>query len=41
VLPSVLVQGLFSLAGTQAGTPEATAWSQRLDAACQRLRAAA
>jgi hypothetical protein len=41
VLPSAMVQGLFSLADTPAGTPDATAWTQRLDAACQRLRAAA
>jgi Ser/Thr protein kinase RdoA (MazF antagonist) len=41
VLPSVLVQGLFSLADAPAGTPEATAWTQRLDAACHRLRSAA
>ena len=41
VLPSVLVQGLFSLADTPAGTPEAAAWTQRLDAACHRLRSVA
>jgi aminoglycoside phosphotransferase (APT) family kinase protein len=37
VLPAVAVQGLLSLSNTSAGSPEATAWIRRLDAAAARL----
>jgi Phosphotransferase enzyme family len=37
VLPAVMVQGLFSLSGAPAGTAEATAWVERIDAAGSRL----
>lgn len=37
VLPAVAVQGLLSLAGTSAGSPDAAAWMRRLDAAAGRL----
>jgi hypothetical protein len=39
VLPSVIVQGLLSLADTPAGSAEARAWAVRLDAACRHLQA--
>jgi Phosphotransferase enzyme family len=39
VLPSVIVQGLLSLADTQVGSAEALAWAVRLDAACKHLQA--
>jgi Phosphotransferase enzyme family len=37
VLPAVAVQGLLSLSSTAAGTPDAAACVQRLDAAANRL----
>jgi hypothetical protein len=37
VLPAVMVQGLFSLSDTPAGTSEAASWVERLDAASRRL----
>jgi hypothetical protein len=37
VLPAVTVQGLLSLSDTTAGSPDAAAWIQRLDAAADRL----
>jgi fructosamine-3-kinase len=37
VFPAVMVQGLFSLSDTPAGTSEAAAWVERLDAAGRRL----
>ena len=33
VLPAAMVQGLLSLSDNPIGTPEATAWIERLDAA--------
>lgn len=40
VLPSVMVQGLFSLSDTAEGSAEATAWIGRLEAAGECLTAA-
>lgn len=37
VLPAAMVQGLFSLSDAPIGTPEAMAWTERLDAAGRRL----
>jgi aminoglycoside phosphotransferase (APT) family kinase protein len=37
VLPAAIVQGLLSLSGTSAGTPEATAWIERINTAGDRL----
>ncbi len=37
VLPAAIVQGLLSLSGTSAGTQEAAAWIERIDAAGARL----
>jgi hypothetical protein len=37
VLPAAAMQGLLSLSGTSAGTPEATAWIERISAAGDRL----
>jgi hypothetical protein len=37
VLPAAIVQGLFSLSDTPVGSEEATAWIDRIDAACSRL----
>lgn len=37
VLPAVAVQGLLSLSDVSAGSPEATAWIRRLEAAADRL----
>lgn len=39
VLPAVLVQGLFSLSDSVAGSADATAWIARLEAATERLQA--
>src|SRR5271165_3430939 len=36
-LPAVMMQALFSLADTPAGTAEAAAWVERMDAAGSRL----
>jgi hypothetical protein len=37
VLPALIVQGLFSLSDTAAGTAEAAAWIERIEAAGNRL----
>jgi Phosphotransferase enzyme family len=37
-LPAVIVQGLLSMTGEPPGSPEARAWTARLDEACSRLR---
>jgi Phosphotransferase enzyme family len=39
VLPAVAVQGLLSLSDSITGSPDATAWMRRLDAAASRLNA--
>ncbi len=36
-LPAAIVQGLLSLSGTSASTPEATTWIERIEAAGDRL----
>jgi hypothetical protein len=37
VLPAAIVQGLLSLSGASAGTQEAAAWIERINAAGDRL----
>jgi aminoglycoside phosphotransferase (APT) family kinase protein len=37
VLPAAMVQGLLSLSDTSSGTPEATAWIERISTAGDRL----
>ncbi len=41
VLPAAVVQGLFSMSDTPAGSPDALAWVERLEAAADRLDGAA
>jgi hypothetical protein len=38
VLPAITVQGLLSLADTDAGSAQATAWIRRLDAAADLMK---